>query len=410
MPKSRKSQPAFENFPLADADSCVKCGLCLPHCPTYTVTRVEGDSPRGRIALMQGLAQGVLDAEGRTTEHLDGCLTCRACETVCPAQVPYGELIDAARSSLWRAGHRPGLRWRLLAWWRRTPRRINLLGQLLRLFNALQLRRLLRALSRRRLFRAVTLAGPTGRWPEPGYYAAPDARGPNPDREVRLFLGCIARPLDARVAHAAIRCLNAVGYSVHIPAEQGCCGAMDQHAGDTAAAERHRTRNLSAFPGDMPVLATASGCGIHLREHHALHTEDVAGFIARELRDANITLTEHKETLLVHSPCTLKQMRGDAAVIELLEQLPGATISRLPYSQCCGAAGTYLFEQPDMSEQLGDAAARAVAAQTATMTADVLVTSNIGCALQFRYALEKNGTNIRVAHPLEILAERLARQ
>src|SRR5579859_3668385 len=92
------------SFPLADADKCVKCALCLPHCPTYKVARDEGESPRGRIALMQGLATGKLDATPRLAAHLDHCLACRACEAVCPAEVPYGKLIDAARLELGRQG------------------------------------------------------------------------------------------------------------------------------------------------------------------------------------------------------------------------------------------------------------------------------------------------------------------
>src|SRR5690349_23443673 len=86
--------------PLRDADLCVKCGMCLPHCPTYGVTRDESESPRGRIALMQALASGAIAANAAMEAHLDGCLTCRACEVVCPAQVPYGRLIDAAREEL----------------------------------------------------------------------------------------------------------------------------------------------------------------------------------------------------------------------------------------------------------------------------------------------------------------------
>ncbi|MGH8370940.1 MAG: 4Fe-4S dicluster domain-containing protein, partial [Gammaproteobacteria bacterium] len=106
----------FPDFPLADADKCVKCALCLPHCPTWRETRNEAESPRGRIALMQGFATGALEITPRLAAHLNQCLGCRACEAVCPAEVPYGKLIDAAHATLQTQGQHEGWLARALAW------------------------------------------------------------------------------------------------------------------------------------------------------------------------------------------------------------------------------------------------------------------------------------------------------
>src|SRR5690242_5887103 len=124
---------SMPEFPLADADKCVKCALCLPHCPTYRVSQDEGESPRGRIALMQGMATGQLAITPRLTAHLDQCLSCRACEAVCPAEVPYGKLIDAARRELRSHGHPEPLKARLFAFFMRHRSRLQLLQGLLRL-------------------------------------------------------------------------------------------------------------------------------------------------------------------------------------------------------------------------------------------------------------------------------------
>src|SRR5690606_652566 len=267
-----ESHDSFHDFPFPDADACVKCGLCLPHCPTYALHQHEGDSPRGRIALMQGLAEGRLPPQGNTVGHLDGCLVCRACETVCPAEVPYGRLIDAGRSGLWRSGHRPGLLWRLLAFFRRTPKRIHVMEYGLALVHRAGLIRLLRRLRLgRRLAGFVPRAGVA---PRSGVYtAAGKRRG-----AVMLFLGCIARALDASVLHASIRVLNQMGYDVHVPADQGCCGAMEAHAGDTANAARLGEANIRIFEGEEEVLAAATGCGVVLREYGARgHQPDIAG-------------------------------------------------------------------------------------------------------------------------------------
>jgi glycolate oxidase iron-sulfur subunit len=75
-------------------DQCIHCGLCLPACPTYAVNQLEMDSPRGRIALMRGAADGRIGLEGAFQEHIDLCLGCRACETACPSGVQYGLLLE----------------------------------------------------------------------------------------------------------------------------------------------------------------------------------------------------------------------------------------------------------------------------------------------------------------------------
>ncbi|MBA3764858.1 MAG: 4Fe-4S dicluster domain-containing protein, partial [Actinobacteria bacterium] len=84
----------------ADLDSCVACGLCLPHCPTYRLTGEESASPRGRIAAMRAVADGIAEVDETFTTFMDLCLVCRACEDVCPSHVPFGRMMERARAEV----------------------------------------------------------------------------------------------------------------------------------------------------------------------------------------------------------------------------------------------------------------------------------------------------------------------
>src|SRR2546426_12422175 len=96
-------------------NQCVHCGLCLASCPTFSILGTEMDSPRGRIMLIKSLAEGRIALTESTKAHLDLCLGCRACETVCPSGVPYGQLIEAGRAEIER--ERPGgIARRLFRW------------------------------------------------------------------------------------------------------------------------------------------------------------------------------------------------------------------------------------------------------------------------------------------------------
>src|SRR5512145_1478518 len=106
---------ALHGLSVEGVNQCVHCGLCLASCPTFSELGTEMDSPRGRIFLIKSLAEGRIALSDSVVEHLDLCLDCRACETVCPAGVPYGRLIEAAKAEIER--QRPGnLLRRLFRW------------------------------------------------------------------------------------------------------------------------------------------------------------------------------------------------------------------------------------------------------------------------------------------------------
>jgi glycolate oxidase iron-sulfur subunit len=389
-----------ENFPLELADRCVKCGLCLPHCPTYGLSNVEGESPRGRIALMQGLAMGRLDAAPTLVGHLESCLGCRACEAVCPADVPYGELIDAGRALLARHGARPPL----------ARRALSALLQQPRLLAA--------ALAAARIPGSRAVARVLGGVPARTALLLPrDARRPSTDEvqpnagatrgEALLFTGCVGGAVDGPGLDAIRRALAAAGWRVRMPPRQACCGAIDLHAGRPAEARQLALRNLAAFPGDGPIVACASGCAATLKEYARLAGDEGAALAARVrdpvelLADAGLPLRPGPyRKIVLHVPCTQRNVTGTAAVTRrLLAQLPGVVVRELP-AGCCGAAGEMFISHPAMS----DALLEPLLDDLAGDPPDALVTSNIGCALHFSAGLARRGVEVPVLHPAALVA------
>jgi glycolate oxidase iron-sulfur subunit len=395
---------------LQAADQCVKCGMCLPHCPTYDVTLDEAESPRGRLALMQGLANGLVAQDALMEAHLDGCLTCRACEVVCPALVPYGRLIDAARERLAEQRPRRARTARLMAAVLTQPVLRALFVAPLWLYQRLGLQALvrrLRLLGRGRLARLESLM-PRLHWPR-----LPRAAAGGATADVQLFANCTSPLAEPAALDAAVTLLEALGCSVAVPPAQGCCGAQHQHAGLPEPARACASRNLAAFAGEQPIVGVASGCTAQLLEYGLLLGEpgtafgrrvrDLGSFIAGHARFAALDFAALDARVLVHTPCTQRNVvKAPEATRRLLERIPGLRLEALD-SACCGAAGSYFVTQPGMADALLEP--KLEAARRAS--ADILVSSNVGCAMHLAAGLRRAGLKVQVLHPVELLAQQL---
>ena len=375
---------------VTETGRCVACGLCLPHCPTYRKTQSEADSPRGRIMLTQGVAQGALPINARYIEHMDLCLTCRACESVCPNQVHYGTIADEARAMIHQQHGSPlplRLAMRIVA----NPALLRVCGGLLRLANSLGLRR---------LFKSLPTASRPYRWQT--RYAAPAAK-----HEVCLFLGCVSNALDAETLAAAVFVLQRLGYTVHIPPAQTCCGGLHRQAGDSDGAMALETRNAAAFAdfAAMPVLTVASGCGARLIESMPERVQDINVFLAQASGWENVAVGPLRAKIAVQEPCTLRNaLKAKGTQQALLRHIPEAEIVALPgNAQCCGGAGSYMLTQPQMADSLRNDKISACA----QLAPDYLVTANIGCALHLAEGLAKADMPVPIVHAVVLLARQM---
>ena len=402
------------SFPIADADLCVKCGLCLPHCPTYGLTQHEGDSPRGRIALMQGLALGSLPPTPKLEAHLDGCLGCRSCESVCPAKVPYGRLIDAGRAALNQQlpqrRRLPRLVGAVLA--RREPRRAA--GLLLWLYQASGVQALLRRsglLGRGRLARLDSLLPPL-----PALPFSARATGVDGPADAALFIGCAGDLADAESLAAAQRLLQRLGLRVALPSAQGCCGALYQHAGLVDEARACMQRNAEAFAGYPAVLGTASGCSATLLDAPDLLGPAQGAALRAQVQDIHRFLLQRwpaglqprplQARVAVHEPCTQRNVTGGGdALRTLLRKIPGIELVELDKRQaCCGAAGSHFITHPEDADRLLQPKLEA----SRTLQPDYIVSSNVGCSLHLAAGLRRAGLKApEVLHPLALLDRQL---
>ncbi len=384
------------------ADACVKCGLCLPYCPTYTLDRVETESPRGRIALSRHAVDGSLALEPGALLHLDHCLGCMACQRVCPVPVQYAELLTAYRATLPPGEPRPKRLLRLLT----RPGMLRFGAGLARTIGAAYwLPPLARLLPRRSTLRATISLLPA--LPKRVRNASPQPAAPaNIRGRVALFGGCVQGALERDAQDAATRLLTAAGFAV-TRIDRLCCGALGAHTGDSAdaTAKAQRVDQAFAAAGVDALLTATPGCLGTLRaDLPGKQVHDAMAFL--DLHCEALTFQPLQRRAVLHLPCTqVNVARANGAVQRLLARIPGLQLDVLPtQGMCCGAAGSHMLEFPEraaaLRERVFDNLPQAVP--------DLLLTANIGCRLHLGAGLHERGARIEVEHPLTLLAQQLA--
>jgi len=422
--EDRSGALALHGLSVEGVNQCVHCGLCLASCPTFSELGTEMDSPRGRIFLIKSLAEGRIGLSDSTVEHLSLCLDCRACETVCPAGVPYGRLIEAAKAEIERQRPggvlRRGFRWLNFGLLLGHPRVLRAAALGLRVYQASGLQTLVRRSGLARLLPGTLPAWEALLPPLPADRAPLPALTPaigTPRARVAMLTGCVQSVVFGAHNRATARVLARNGCDVLAPVGQGCCGALNAHGGDHARAVEMAKRTIETFEAAAveAVIVNTSGCGAHMKAYGALlanepeyrergarfarTVQDLGEFLARAplrgpLAPVPLTVTYHDPCHVVHGQKIRRQPR------ELLAQIPGLRVVDLPESDwCCGSAGIYNLTQPEMADRLLRRKVRNIVATTA----DAVVTANPGCILQIQSGLRAQGRELPVLHLVEIL-------
>jgi glycolate oxidase iron-sulfur subunit len=420
---------------IPDAGECMRCGICVSSCPTFRLFQIDEETPRRRIRTISKLLVENLPISADERMHLDNCLQCRACETVCPSRMAYGQLFDQTQAqlnlkassehskipfalslskpvlSLPNGGGRDfGMltKWMVTLAFKLIENK-EWLRRLMPLLAVYLKSGLQKPLQRSGLLKKLHLADAEALLGKPAvqalavsYPVITTKRG-----QVALFTGCIAEHFDRETLLAAIKLLNAIGYEVLVPPQQGCCGAIHLHNGRSAAGLIDNNITVFNAMNVDAILYTATGCGAMLSEYQ---NDDEAGQLFRQrLCDINdfllkhwpdgLQLTASSLKVAVHEPCSQRNvLKNQQAVYALLQKIPGLSIAALADNHiCCGAGGSYMLTHPENAGQL-----KALKQQIITdSSVDMVVSGNFGCGVYL------NADGGRVEHPLLLLARQL---
>jgi len=409
---------------------CMHCGLCLPTCPTYDATKIERHSPRGRISLMRAIADDRLDVTRTFANEMYFCLGCLACMTACPAGVNYAELFEHARaeaesSGVLKSPKRSLIRAFAIRWLFMDLRHLRFVGRVLRLYQQLGLQRFVRRCGVLKLLpkrlRELEAITPDIQPKFSAELIAPltPAAGRKKYR-VAMLIGCAQDLIFSDINRDTVEVLARNGCEVITPPEQLCCGSLHAHNGEWELARQLARKQLEQFPPDQfdAIISNAGGCGSHLKHYHKLLANDPAYRDRAELWDKKIkdihewlieigvrppanhapeqVVTYHESCHLAHGQKITAQPR------QLLGLIPNLKLVELPESTwCCGSAGIYNIVQPEMAGQLLDRKLKHIQSTGASIVAN----GNPGCLLQLINGAKQQGLNVRVVHPVTLLAE-----
>ncbi|MEY2429498.1 MAG: glycolate oxidase iron-sulfur subunit [Verrucomicrobiota bacterium] len=441
----------LKNLDYSVVQQCMHCGLCLPTCPTYDATKLERNSPRGRIALMRAIADDRLEATKAFADEMYFCLGCLACMTACPAGVNYAELFEHARAEAEQSGvlktpKRTLIRNFTLRWLFMDLNRLQLLGRVLRLYQQLGLQTFVRRSGILKLLpkRLRELEAMTPDI-QPRFSAelispVTSSLGPRKYR-IAMLIGCAQDLIFSDINRDTVEVLARNGCEVVTPPEQFCCGSLHAHNGEWELAQQLARKQLDQFPPDQfdAIITNAGGCGSHLKHYRKLLADDPvyqdrAALWDKKVKDIHEWLIE----IGVQAPIQRSEVRGQRSGVDqslltsaatvvtyheschlchgqkitsqprqLLRTIPNLKLVELPEAAwCCGSAGIYNIVQPEMANELLQRKLKHIK----STGAEIVATGNPGCLLQIINGAQQQGLNLRIVHPITLLAEAYRRE
>ena len=421
--KIAKALATLDIHDYGDVLQCMRCGTCLPTCPTYRTDGIETQSPRGRVAMIKAVIDGRLAPTEEFAQHMYHCLDCRNCQTVCPAGVKVGELVLEARHRIEQHTPQAFLKRFILESAIRDQKRLSLYLAPLRLYQNIGLQRLVRKFhalkflsSDLEFMESLLPLLPTRPLSETIPEVIP-AVGSEKGR-VGFFLGCAMNLIFADISRDTIDVLTRAGYTVVVPKNQQCCGTPNIAEGERKVYREMAEHNIALFEDrDVEaIVCDCAACGMELKAYRetmspVTRAAKRAEAFSRKIKDISEFLVSAlgpetdfgpiPENVCFHDPCHLRH--GQKLVSpqrDLLRRIPGLVLSEVAdEGQCCGSAGIYNITHRERSMKILEAKIAAID-KTA---ADRVITSNPGCFMQLQYGRKRWNKAWSLSHISQVL-------
>lgn len=430
VPTSPMQQAFVEQVSEEKLLDCMRCGFCLPACPTYIQSGFnEVHSPRGRIAIMKGIRDGIVEWDSSTEEAIDLCLGCRACEPACPAGVEYGHLLEQTRAAVQsvKSSSIKEQISRKVAFDHLFKNQSAMVGatKLVGAYQASGLQKVVRKIGFMELFPPMLKEMEKAMPVIPKQTKRQATETENKTMHIAFFTGCLMDTMFRKTNDNTIQLLEMLGCKIEIPETQVCCGALHGHSGELEKAKWNARRNIDAFDFSKIdfIVNNAGGCGAFLAEYGHLLAEDseyadrarefdrkiidVSSLLVKLGINEKLKTTAHVKSDLItyQDSCHLRNVnRVVHEPREVLRSIPSVEYIELPTSGlCCGSAGIYNLLNQEMSLRILDDKMMDVQKTKAS----IIITTNPGCLLQMRAGIYRAGMSdlVRAEHIIDYLIE-----
>lgn len=405
--------------------NCMHCGMCLPTCPTYELTKLEIHSPRGRIHMIRAVADGHLEITDKFKDSISFCLDCQACVTACPAGVEYGQLVESVQLQIAAIEKekrgRADVKEMVLNWLFKDLRNLKLLASLIRIYQKTGLEKLIQKSGILKIFSRKTyeLSFMTPKVPKRIEYIENNSvlEGESKNMRVGVLMGCVQDVFFRDVNQDTLDVLRMNGYKVFVPAEDMCCGSVHGHNGDLMTACELAKKIIDTFDNAEVnyVILNSAGCGAYMKEYVELLADDPqyaekAQKFSEKVKDISELFVEHgwkkpkkvdNFRVTYHEPCHLVHtQKVSEQPREIIRGIPGIEFHELPESTwCCGSAGIYNITRFHDSMNI----LKRKMENINSTNADWVVTGNPGCMIQLKFGAKKFNVDVEVIHPVSLL-------